>query len=87
MVIVINEQQQATANAASHAIALYALTQLPKKAKLKYQDFMPFKPEKKTDDKGMMPQTMTLLKKLIKQRVLPARVEAAAMRDTGVLNG
>lgn len=89
MVMVICETEQRQANAASVAIARFAMTQLSKKAKLKPDDFLPYPhlgKQKKTES-GMQPQTATLLKRLIKQRALPARVEAAAIRDTGVLNG
>lgn len=89
MVLMIAETEQRQANAASVAIARFAMTQLSKKSKLKPEDFLPYPNlgKDKKAESGMPPQTMALLKRLIKQRKLPARVEAAAMRDTGALNG
>ena len=88
MVMVICETEQRQANASSAAIARFAMTQQPKKSKLKIEDFMPYPNlgKDKKDGVGMQPKTAALLKRLIKQRALPARVEAAAMRDTGVLD-
>lgn len=89
MVISINEHEQRKANESAIAIARYAMTQMPKKARVKIEDFLPYPNlgKNKNNESGLMPKTKALLKRLIKAKVLPARVEAAAMRDTGVFNG
>ena len=87
MVVTLSETEQRKANAASVAFARFAITQLPKKAKLKETDFLPYQLQKDKGDKSGIPdKTRRLLKQLIKQRALPPRVEAAAIRDTGALN-
>lgn len=89
MVLIICESEERRANANSVAMARYAVSQLPKKAGLKINDFLPYPNQQKSgkDKAGMQPKTAKSLKRLIKQRILPPRVEAAAIRDTGILDG
>ena len=87
MVLTINEREQQQANVAAFPIARFAMTQLSKKSRLSVKDFLPYPDEGKDNKEGVRAETVAVLRRLIKRRVLPARVEAAAIRSIGGLDG